>query len=277
MNRTILKSGFLTLAVLFISLLKGLSIGEETQIGAKEVSLGNAGVVLITPFSVFNNQAALAYITNFTLAVDYRQPFMINGFAQKCLVIISPLPVATFAFSLQQKGIDGYTETHFGLAFAKSLGKKFSAGIRFNYFLTGFPEQTKSLGTFFVDFGVIYKTANNLTFGLHIFNPSRASIESLNLKSKLPSGATSGIAVKGSENLLFVSAVAYCIDKPLNITTGIEYKFTDAFSLRFGLSGKPIQHSAGFGYKYKNVIVDVALAHHETLGYTPSISLGLNL
>ena len=232
MNQALLKSGFLTLAVLFISPLKGLSIGEETQIGAKEVSLGNAGVALITPFSVFSNQAALAYITDFTLAVDYRQPFMIDGFAQKSLVIVAPSPVSAFALSLQQKGIPGYNETHFGLAIAKSLGKKFSAGIRFNYFLIGFPEQTKSLGTFFVDFGVIYKTANNLTFGLHIFNPSRASIESLNLKSKLPSGVTSGIAVKGSENLLFVSAVTYCIDKPLNISTGIEYKFTDAFSLR---------------------------------------------
>jgi hypothetical protein len=277
MNRAILKSGFLTLALLFSSPLKGLSIGEETQIGAKEVALGNAGVALITPFSVFNNQAALAYITDFTLAVDYRQPFMIDGFAQKSLVIVAPLPISAFAFSLQQKGINGYSETHFGFAFAKSLGKRFSAGIRFNYFLTAFPEQTKSLGTFFVDFGVIFKTTDNLTFGLHIFNPSRARIESLNLKSNLPSGITAGIALKGSENLLFVSAVSYCIDKPLNISTGLEYKFTEAFSLRFGLSGKPIQHSAGFGYKYKNVQVDVALAHHETLGYTPSISLGLNL
>jgi hypothetical protein len=277
MKRTILKSGFLTLAVLFISLLKGLSIGEETQIGAKEVSLGNAGVALISPFSVFNNQAALAYITDFTLAVDYRQPFMIDGFAQKSLVIVAPSPVSAFALSLQQKGINGYNETHFGLAFAKSLGKKFSAGIRFNYFLTSFPEQQKSLGAFFVDFGVIYKTTSNLTFGLHIFNPSRASIESLNLKSNLPVGFTSGIALKGSENLLFVGAVAYYIDKPLNISTGLEYKFTEAFSLRFGLSGKPIQHSAGFGYRFKNVLVDAAIVHHETLGYTPSISLGLNL
>jgi hypothetical protein len=276
MKRATAKSGLLTLALFFIFLSTGYSIGEETQIGAREISLGSASVALITPFSVFHNQAALGQIKSISVAIDYRQPFLIEGFAAKALALVIPTPVSNFAFSVQQKGIPGYNESRFGFAMAKTLGKRISAGLQFNYYLIDFPEQGRSLGTFLIEFGVLYQTMNNVTVGLHIFNPARASIESLNLKSDLPVSATAGIALKPSANLLFVSSIAYCVDNPLNIRMGIEYQFSGSFFLRGGLSGKPIRHSAGLGYKCRYFQTDFALVHHETLGYTPSISLILN-
>ena len=276
MKRATVKSELLTLALFFIFFSKGYSIGVETQVGAREVSLGNASVALISPFSVFHNQAALAQVKIISIAIDYRQPFLIEGFAAKALAVVIPTPVSNFAFSLQQNGIQGYNESRFGFAMAKKLGKRISAGLQFNYFLVNFPEQGSSRGTVLIEFGVLFQTTNNVTIGLHIFNPARASIESLNLKSNLPVSATAGIALKPSANLLFVSAIAYCVDNPLNIRMGIEYQFSESFFLRGGLSGKPIRHSAGLGYKCKFFATDFAFVHHETLGYTPSISLTLN-
>lgn len=276
MKRATVKSGLLTLTLFFFFFSKGYSIGEQTQVGAREVSLGNASVALISPFSVFYNQAALAQFKSISVAIDYRQPFLIEGFAAKALAVVIPTPVSNFAFSVQQKGIQGYNESRFGFAMAKTLGKRISAGLQFNYFLADFPEQGSSRGTFLIEFGVLFQTTNNVTIGLHIFNPARASIESLNLKSNLPVSATTGIALKPSANLLFVSAIAYCVDNPLNIRMGIEYQFSESFFLRGGLSGKPIRHSVGLGYKCRLYQTDFALVHHETLGYTPSISLILN-
>lgn len=270
------KTWLLTLALFFTFFSKGYSIGEETQIGAREVSLGNASVALISPFSVFHNQAALAWIKSISVAIDYRQPFLIPGFAAKALAVVIPTPVSNFAFSVQQKGIQGYNESRFGFAMARTFGKRFSAGLQFNYFMVDFPEQGSSRGTFLIEFGVLFQTSNNVSIGLHIFNPARASIESLNLTSNLPVSATAGIALKPSANLVLGSAISYCIDNPLNIRIGIEYQFSDSFFLRGGLSGKPIQHSAGIGYKCKFFATDFALVHHETLGYTPSFSLVLN-
>jgi len=60
MKRAILKSRLLTLATFFIFFSKGYSIGDNNQVGAREAALANASVAIISPFSVFHNQAAMA-------------------------------------------------------------------------------------------------------------------------------------------------------------------------------------------------------------------------
>lgn len=277
MKRAFIKSRLLTLVTFCIFFSKGYSIGDNTQVGAREVSLGNASVAIISPFSVFHNQAALARIKNITVAIDYRQPYLIQEFTSKALAFVIPAPVSNFAIGIQQKGIPGYHESRFGFSMARTIGKRVSAGLQFNYFMIDFPEQGSSRGTFLIEFGMLFQTKNNLAIGLHIFNPSRATIESLNLTSNLPVNATAGVALKPSDNLFFVSTLEYCVDSPLNVRIGIEYQFSDSFFLRGGLSGKPIRHSAGLGFKNRHFVVDFAIVHHETLGYTPSISLALNL
>jgi len=276
MKRVIVKSGLLTLALFFNFFSKGYSIGDRTQIGAREVSLGNASVAMVSAFSVFHNQAALARMNNVFVAIDYRRPYLIDDLAEKALAIVVPATAANFGFSVQQKSIQSYSESCFGFSMAKILGKRISVGLQFDYILIGFPEQGSSLGTFFVEFGVLFHTSENVTFGLHIFNPGRASVESLNLKSDLPAGATSGIAFYPSANLLFVSAIAYRFNHPLMVSLGVEYQISDRFFLRGGLSAKPIRHSAGLGYKSQYFGIDFGIVHHETLGYTPSMSLVLN-
>lgn len=276
MNGATVKIGLLTLALCSVFYSEGCPIGEESQVGAREASLAGASTALVSVFSVFHNQAALAQMKRFSVGIDYRQPFLINGFADKALAVVVPTPLSNFAFSVQQKGIPGYNESRFGFAMAKSFGRRISAGLQFNYYQVDFPEQGNNRGTLVVEFGALYQTASNVTLGLHIFNPSGASIESLNLKSDLPVSATAGIALKPSSDLLFVSEIAYCSDKPLNIRIGIEYQFSESFFLRGGLSGKPVRHSVGLGYKCRSFATDFALVHHETLGYTPSISMILN-
>ena len=276
MKQAVIKYSLLTLAFFLYSLSSGYSIGDQTLVGARDVSLGNTGVVLFSPFSVFHNQAVISKFQKISVAIDYRQPYLIEGFAEKSLAAVIPTSLSNFAISVQQKGIQGYNESRFGLTMAKQLGKRFSAGLQFNYFLIGFPEEGRSKGTFVMEFGVLFQTSNNVTLGLHIFNPAHTSIESLNLKSNLPASATTGIALKPSANILFVSAISYCVDNPLNVRMGIEYQFSESFFLRGGVSGKPFRHSAGVGYKSKFFATDFAFVHHETLGYTPSFSLVLN-
>ncbi len=277
MTRANVKFGLLTFVFFLNSFSNGYSVGDQTHIGAREVSLGNATVALISPFSVFHNQAAFAWMKDFSVAIDYRQPYLIEGFAEKSLAAIIPTPVSNFGFSIHQKSIAGYTESRFGLAMAKPLGKRISAGLQFNYFLVGFPEQGSSRSAFLVEFGVLFQTSKSLSFGFHLFNPSHASIESLYQKSYLPVSATTGLAMKPSANLMFVSAITWCKNNPFSVNMGIEYLFSDCFFIRGGLSGKPIRHSAGLGYRFRFATIDVAFMHHETLGYTPSLSLTLNL
>ncbi len=271
-----LKSAFLTLVLVLNLLLKGYSIGDETQIGAREVAMGNSSVALISVFSAFNNQAALARISRLSTALDYQQPFRIKGYTQKSLAFVLPAKLANFGFSLKQKGILNYNETRMGLVMARNFGPAFSAGIQFNYFMIDFPEQGRQRGTFLIEMGILYEIKNNLFFGFHLFNPARASIESLNLTAKLPLRITSGISLKPSSHFLLSTALDYCTEVPFQLCFGIEYQLANRFFLRSGVSGKPIRHSVGLGYKTNFFAFDFALVHHQNLGYTPSICLTLN-
>jgi len=160
---------------------------------------------------------------------------------------------------------------------ARNFDNKFSAGLQFDYFMIDFPEQSRSRGTFFIEFGLLFQPKRNLSFGLHIFNPSNASIESLNFISHLPFIATAGLVIKPSDHFLIANGVEYSVNNLLNISLGIEYQFSEHFFLRCGLSGEPVHHSAGIGYKWNTFTIDFAMMHHENLGYTPSFSLTLNL
>lgn len=274
-NTTII--GILTFALLVSIINKGYTIGDFYSIGAREISLGNATVALATPFSIFNNQAALAKITNTTISLDYQTPYMIEGWSIKSLSFLLPSSLSTFGLSMQQQGIQNYNETRLGLTMAKSLGKKFSAGIQFNYFMLNFPEQGRSRGTFIVEFGTLYQTAKNLAIGIHIFNPAYSSIRSLNLDYQLPFIATIGMTIKPADQLSLMASISHHSGNPLNFGTGIEYQLMENFFLRCGISGKPIQHAAGIGYRWNHIELDFAFVHHELLGYTPSFSIDLKL
>ena len=160
---------------------------------------------------------------------------------------------------------------------AKSLGEKISAGIQFNYFMLNFPEQGRSRGTFIVEFGTLYQTAKNLAIGIHIFNPAYSSIQGLNLDYQLPFIATIGITIKPADHLSLMASISHHSGHPLNFGTGVEYQLMENFFLRCGISGKPIQHAAGIGYRWNHIELDFAFVHHEFLGYTPSFSIDLKL
>src|SRR5665648_780960 len=103
------KYGILTLVAFFVFFSKGYSIGDNNQVGARGVALGNASVAIISPFSVFYNQAALALFKNISVAIDYRQPYLLDGFSSKALAFVIPTPLSNFAVGIQQKGIPGYS------------------------------------------------------------------------------------------------------------------------------------------------------------------------
>ena len=277
MEQAKFKSALLTLVIIFTTFLKGYSIGNETQVGAREVSLGNASVALISTFSVFHNEAALARIKRVSAAIDYCQPFLIEEYSEKALAVVVPTSLSNFALGIQQKGLPDYHETRLSIAMARNFGEKFSAGLQFDYFMIDFPEQGRSRGTFFIEFGILYQPKPNVIIGLHIFNPSNASIESLNFIFRLPVIASAGIVFKPSDHLLITNAWEYSDNNQLNISLGVEYQVSDYFFLRCGLSGEPVRHSVGIGYKWNVFTIDFAMVHHQTLGYTPSFSLILNM
>jgi len=60
---------------------------------------------------------------------------------------------------------------------------------------------------------------------------------------------------------------------PLIFKSGIEFSPIQNLALRFGVSGKPFQYTAGIGYRIGKISTDIGFGYHGNLGVTPSVSI----
>ncbi|MDI6402176.1 hypothetical protein QLX67_09225 [Balneolaceae bacterium ANBcel3] len=64
---------------------------------------------------------------------------------------------------------------------------------------------------------------------------------------------------------------------PAMIRTGLEYSLMDGFLLRTGWTSRPFTWAAGFEVSFSSLSAEVAIQHHEILGYSPGISCRISL
>jgi len=241
------------------------------------ISVGGASVTLQTPFAVFYNQAGLAGLEKLSAAVYYQQRYMTSDFAEISGVVCLPLKTGTFALSVWQTGITGYHENRFGLAFAKKLGPRLSSGLQFSYYMMDFPENGTAQGVFLFEMGVRYELPGKQTLGVHLFNPFGANVRSTLNRHTLPAALKIGAGFPLGDMLRTYLAASGDLDGNYKLHGGFDFQPHDHFSLRGGLSGKPVNYAAGIGYRWSFLQTDLAVSHHAVLGYSPSISLTFNL
>lgn len=241
------------------------------------ISVGEASVTLQTPFAVFYNQAGLAGLERISAAVYYQQRYMTNDFEEMSGVVCLPLKTGTFAVSVWQTGITGFYENRFGLAFAKNLGPRLSSGLQFSYYMMDFPENGTTRGALLFEMGGRYEFSGKQTLGLHLFNPFGADLHSTLNRRTLPTTLKIGAGFPLGDILKTYLAASGDLDGNYKLHGGFEFQPHEHFSLRGGLSGKPVNYAAGIGYRWNFMKTDLAVSHHAVLGYSPSISLTFNL
>lgn len=284
MHARVLKTG---LFIYFIFLTyDGSTIERITSIGARESSLSLAVISQPSEFSVFHNQAFLTLdrtqvVGNqpFSAGVSFRQPFLIKGYIESALSVVIPSRDIVFAVGITHSGIDNYSESSVGLALAKRLTRKLSAGLLFNYFTFNLPESETSKGSFQLDGGLAYKYSDILFLGFHVRNIISTPCSTFQYHITFPMLLRAGATCLLTEKIMLSTEIDFetntGVEKKvgINLRFGMEYLLHENFFLRGGLSTKPFQHTAGFGYRWKSCQLDFALVHHEILGYTPIFSL----
>lgn len=241
------------------------------------LSVGGASVTLETPFAAFYNQAGLAGLQKISAAVYYQQLYLTNDFTEMSGVVCLPLKTGTFALSVWQTGMTGYHENRFGLAFAKKLGPQLSSGLQFSYYMMDFPENGTTRGTFLFEMGARYEFPGKQTLGIHLFNPFGAGVQSNFNQRSLPVALKVGAGFPLGGKLKTYLGTSGDLEGNYKLHGGFDYQPHEHFSLRGGLSGKPVRYAAGVGYRWNFLQTDLAVIHHAVLGYSPSVSLTFNL
>ena len=274
---------------LFFLIPDGSAIERITVVGAREAALSMAVISIPGSFSVFHNQAFLAvdntkidFIRIRSAGVSLRQPYFLTGYSESALSIVIPAHDIVFGLGLTHTGIANYSESSVGLAIAKRLTRKLSAGLFFNYFTFSLPESGQNKGSFQLDGGFAYQYSEILSFGFHLRNAISSAVSTFQYNVAFPLLLRGGASCRLTERILLCTETSLETEsgfekKPgLDFRFGMEYSIRENFFFRGGISTKLFQHSAGFGYKWNACQVDFALVHHEILGYSPIFSLSYN-
>jgi hypothetical protein len=250
-----------------------LIAADNYPTGARSLGLANSSVTVADCWGAFHNQASLAWIDRIAAGASYDNRFTMSELSTKGFVFALPLKAGTFALSGNVFGYNQYNEKKAGIAFAKKLGQKFSAGVQLNYLNTFINDDFYgSRTTFAVEAGLLAEPLKNFRIGLHVYNLSRAKLAEY-ADEKIPTIFRLGASYKFSEKLWWSIEEEKDIDQKAVFKSGVEYHVAEALYLRAGMGTNPTLFSFGFGLKFSGLMLDVASTYHQVLGFSPAISL----
>lgn len=235
-------------------------------------ALAGASVGLSDCWSVFGNQAGLAEVRKLTIGGSFLNQFLVNELSTRAGFLAFPVQSSVFAVSLYQFGKSPFRREKFGIAYARHLSKQLSFGMQFNYYRVLFSEENRMVGSSGLELGIQYLVNKQLVLGGHLINPYRAKIKISTGYFRYESLVNVGALYHFSESFSMVSEIENGFTSHLRVRTGMEYNIRNRIFLRSGISGKPYQLSAGFGFQVEKLIVDLATSYHQYLGNSPSVS-----
>lgn len=246
---------------------------DDNYAGARIAAMGKAGLTLQDVWSVLNNPAGTATITNYSLGAYYENRFFMKETSFAALVFSCPLLSGNVNFGVTHFGYELFGQNKIVLGYSQQLFRKFFMGLQINYFTTRQSSEYGNFNGLTFDLGLDYKPTEAFSIAAYVFNPINVSYFE-NSKVKMPVALKFGMSYLFSKKLLLALETAKAINATIPIfKTGIEYNLNKHFAIRGGFSLKPIEYSAGFGYMNNHLRVDIAYSYHQILGSIPKISL----
>nr|WP_319997907.1 hypothetical protein [uncultured Draconibacterium sp.] len=259
------------------TILSSVASSQNYTGGARSVALSNAFVSIPDTWSTFHNQATLAQLNHFSAGIYYESKFGIEEFALTASSIVLPTTSGSFGLSFYQFGKGTFKEHKIGFAYAKQLSERFNAAIQFDYFAQRMPENADDFSFVTFEIGATYLITDKITLGAHTYNPVKNGYNYPEEKTKLPAIYRLGAHYTFDEHVLVSLETQKESDRDIVVRTGMEFMPLENLALRFGISGRPVQYTAGLGYSFKNISTDIAFSYHGNLGFTPSVSIQYHL
>lgn len=234
--------------------------------GARSAALGNANAATIDGFSQLNNQAAAAFVDHYTVGVYGNRAFMVEGINNLSLSAVAPTGLGNFGLAIGYFGYSAYNEQKIGIGYSRQLSPGFSIGVQFDY-LSSFISEYGTTATYTVEAGLFYKITDELAAGAHVFNPVLAGFAES--ADPLPTMMKLGLHYNSTGKVRFLVEAEKDLVQPVNFKAGVEYRPAEEISLRIGTSTNPVLLSIGAGFRWNNLLLDVASSYHPQLGITP--------
>ncbi|WP_411274991.1 hypothetical protein [Daejeonella sp.] len=256
----------------FLLLFSAHAVANGQNPGPRLAAMGSGGTAVSDIWSLQQNPAGIAELRKPKMAVAFERRFLDAEVSTQNAVFAFPFRNNVLGVSLERYGFSEFNEQKVGLCYAKRFGNTFSMAIGLKYYLLNITEYG-SAKAFTVEVGFQLKVTDDFTIASHIANPNQSQYNNLKT-SILPAKLSFGGSFKVSDRLLMTADIMKLLKYPPDFMTGIEYNIIPWFSLRGGVSVNPFKQYAGFGISYNKMQVDISVASHPSLGYSPQIGLG---
>lgn len=238
-----------------------------TELTTRDLSLGSITVGTGSPLSLAGQEDS----PNQLLA-GYRNKFSMKELAISSFAGLYRSSFMTNALSVASAGYEDYRQTTVGLHARKKLSRQISLGIALHSLSVSAIVLEKSIWEVYPRLGMEFRPNEALTLGLYVNNPIRfGSTDQERLATHF--SATAGASYRIFEQMLFASEYEWMDTDMHRFRLGMEFALLPELKIRAGLANRPLSPSFGFGYHYKQWVVDVASERHRYLG--TSLSIGL--
>ena len=240
--------------------------------GARSLGMGSTSVMLADEWSGLQNQAGLAAINRFTLGLNCENHFLMPETGAGSFSMCIPVQTGTLGVNYSCSGYSFYQESQLCLAYGKSFGNKFRAGIGLHYLKINQVAGYGNLFTLVPAAGIQFLPVKGLIVGFHAYNPAEQQYHPYG-RMRIPAVFTIGAGYSlGDELMICIETEKESHCKPI-IRGGLEYFFRDSLHARFGISaGEFPVYCFGIGFLARKLKTDIAVSRHSVLGFSPAVT-----
>ena len=260
------------LLLLLLPLAAAHSGGINYPAGSRQAGLAFSAITAQSPWATFYNQASLARLEDFRFGVMAERKFGIQSLDAGAFSAAYPFEeLGTVAVSFYQLSNGGaYTQQKYGLALSRAFGERLAIGMQFDAF-------SRSIQEFEQDWhltgevGFQFKLDEQLTAGLHVFNPVGVNQQE-DFNSLSPPTGTIGVGYEFSDEAEIHLATQQNIQHATRFRAGLGYQPIENLELQAGIATAPLNYSFGLGYRWKWLDLNLSFGFHRNLGQTPYLS-----
>lgn len=247
-------------------------VWAQSNRGAALTAMGTNGAIASGIWSANANPAGICNVIQPSVAFSYSTVMSLPELSSQAGIFIFPAKKNKFGLTIDRYGFSAFNELSTGFVYGKQFGNKLSVAAKFNYHQINAADYG-FVSSFSFDLGLMYVFGDKVVLGAYISNPTRQQYPSNHINFPIASFYAAGLSWQTSDQVLLAGSLEKAYGHPADFKTGLAYDLTD-FSLRAGLSLKPLKHYAGFGIRRKSFTMDFAIISDVHLGYQPQISIG---
>jgi hypothetical protein len=246
--------------------------GDFTVAGGRAAGMGFSAVAVSDGWSVFNNQAGIAWQNRPGAGFYFENRFLLKELSFKAMYLLLPVKSGAFGLSVHQFGFSLYNEFSAGLVYARAFGKHFAAGVGLDWLRIHLAEQygTRNLVTF--EIGLQYRSSKSLSIGAHIYSPWPVRISGT-FKENIPTLICFGASWNGLKNLVIALDLEKSIQQKPALKGGLEYRLANPLYIRIGMVTDPMEFTFGVGIESGKIRFNISSGYNWMLGYSPQADL----